>query len=60
MTRHENFCKQLEETYDRLEKRRVFPRERHEELVECLLISIAGSLAIIADTVNPEASEVKE
>lgn len=60
MTRHENFYKNIGEVYDRLEKKRVFPRERHEELVECLLISIAGSLAIIADTVNPEASEVKE
>lgn len=60
MTRHENFRKRLEAAYDELERRRPFPQERHAEMIEYLLISIAGSLAIIADALNPGASEVKE
>ena len=60
MTRHESLYKQLEKAYARLELKKAFPNEWHNELTECLLISIAGSLAIIADTMNPEASEVKE
>ncbi len=60
MTRHESFKKCYAKAYDYLEKKRAFPRERHDQMVEHLLVSIAGSLALIADALNPEAAAVKE
>ena len=64
MTRHEKFKKMLGET---LEKQSSDPMLRnamqgyfHRSLVESLLISIAGSLALIADALNPAAAAEEE
>ena len=53
MTRHEKFKKLLHEN---LCKKEI----RHTDLVEFTLISIAGSLCLIADALNPEAAKTDE
>ena len=60
MTRHESFKKSYAEAYDYLERKRAFPQERHNQMIEHLLVSIAGSLALIADALNPKAAAVKD
>lgn len=56
MTRHEKFKKNLHELLlDQFEG-----RTRHEDSVEFMLISIAGSLCLIADALNPEAAKTDE
>lgn len=56
MTRHERFKKNLHEfLFDHFQR-----KTRHEDIVEFTLISIAGSLCLIADALNPEAARVEE
>ena len=60
MTRHQKFKKQLKKAMTNIEMKRMFPREAHYAAMEYLMISIAGSLALIADAVNPAAAAEEE
>ena len=53
MTRHEKFKKLVRKTLEET-------REEDRTLANLMLISIAGSLCLIADALNPEAARVEE
>ena len=60
MTRHQRFKKLLNEALEAIEMKRPFPTEAHNAEMEFLMISIAGSLALIADALNPAAAAEEE